>query len=309
MADKFEDIRTFVAVVNGHGFNAAARQLGFAKSAVSRRIRELEDRLGTRLLNRTTRNLTLTESGAEFFGRAQKLLTDLQEAEDVVSQGAQEAVGRLRISAPVSFTTHCLAPILNRFRDFHPKLELEIDTNDRKVDLVSEGYDAALRISRLKDSSLIARPLAPIRHAVCASPSYWARHGKPSKPQDLRTHAGIAYSYVDARNYWSFKDDETVDVKSMLHLSNGDAIREAAVAGCGVALLPTFIIHKAVERGELEPALLDFARPEVQLNALFPSNRNVPTKVRRFVDFCVDQFGEQPFWDKNIFPTGKGRRR
>jgi DNA-binding transcriptional LysR family regulator len=301
MADKFEDIRTFVAVVQGRGFNSAARQLGFVKSAVSRRIREMEDRLGTRLLNRTTRNVTLTESGQEFYDRAIRLLADLQEAEDVATKGSHEATGRLRLSAPVSFTIHCLAPVLKKFRDDHPNLEIEIDTNDRKVDLVSEGYDLALRISRLKDSSMAARRLAPIRHAVCASPQYWKRNGRPKVPKDLRTHIGIAYSYVDSRSYWTFKDGETVDIKSMLQMSNGDAMREAAIAGCGVAYLPTFIIYKAVERGELAVVLTDYARPEISLNAVYPSNRNVATKVRKFIDFCVEQFGEEPFWDERVF--------
>jgi DNA-binding transcriptional LysR family regulator len=301
MADKFEDIRTFVAVVQGRGFNAAARQLGFVKSAVSRRIREMEDRLGTRLLNRTTRNVTLTESGQEFYDRAIKLLADLQEAEDMATKGSHEAKGTLRLSAPVSFTIHCLAPVLKKFRDTHPQLEIEIDTNDRKVDLVSEGYDLALRISRLKDSSMVARRLAPIRHAVCASPQYWKENGRPKVPKDLRSHMGIEYSYVDARSYWTFKDEETVDIKSMLHMSNGDAMREAAIAGYGVVYLPTFITYKAVERGELEPVLTSFARPEIALNAVYPSNRNVPTKVRKFIDFCIEEFGEEPFWDELVF--------
>jgi DNA-binding transcriptional LysR family regulator len=305
MADKFEDVRTFVAVVQGRGFNAAARQLGFVKSAVSRRIRELEDRLGTRLLNRTTRTITLTESGTEFYARSLRLLADLQEAEDIASQGAHEAVGRLRISTPVSFTIHCLAPALKAFQEANPKLELELETNDRKIDLVGEGFDLALRISRLKDSSLVARRLAPIRHVVCASPAYWRERGRPKEPKDLRAHSGIAYSYVDSRSYWLFKGDESVDVKSTLILSNGDAIREAAIAGCGVAYLPTFIIYRAVERGELVPVLTEYARPEITLNAIYPSNRNVPTKVRKFIDFCVEQFGEEPFWDQQIFGAGK----
>lgn len=301
MADKFEDMRTFVAVVQGRGFSPAARQLGFVKSAVSRRIREMEDRLGTRLLNRTTRNVKLTESGQEFYDRAIKILDDLREAEDVASKGSHEAKGRLRVSAPVSFTVHCLAPVLKKFRDSHPDLEIEIDTNDRKVDLVGEGFDLALRISRLKDSGMIARRLAPIRHAVCASPQYWKTNGRPKVPKDLRKHVGIEYSYVDARSYWTFKDGETVDIKSMLHMSNGDAMREAAISGFGVAYLPTFIIYEAVARAELEPVLTSFSRPQIWLNAVYASNRNIPAKVRTFIDFCVAEFGGEPFWDTPVF--------
>lgn len=300
MADKFEDIRTFVAVVQGRGFNSAARQLGVVKSAVSRRISDMEDRLGTRLLNRTTRNVTLTESGQEFYDRSVKLIADLQEAEDLATKGSHEAKGRLRMSAPVSFTIHCLAPVLKKFRDRHPHLEIEIDTNDRKVDIVSEGYDLALRISRLKDSSMVARRIAPIRHSVCASPQYWKENGRPKVPKDLRSHTGIEYSYVDAKSYWMFKDQESVDMKSMLHMSNADAMREAAIAGCGVVYLPTFITYEAVARRELEPVLTSFARPEISLSAIYLSNRNVPTKVRKFIDFCVEEFGEEPFWDKQF---------
>jgi DNA-binding transcriptional LysR family regulator len=301
MANQFEDLRTFVAVVDGKGISAAARELKLVKSAVSRRLGELEDRLGTRLLNRSTRTLALTDSGAAFYARAVRVLADLQEAEAEASKGALQAVGKLRIAAPVSFTIHCLAPALPRFMQAHPDLELDIDTNDRMVDIVAEGFDVALRIGVLKDSSLIAHRISPIRHALCASPAYLRRHGRPKAPRDLARHAGIIYSYVDPRAYWAFKDRESVDVPTRLALSNGDAIREAAMAGCGVAYLPAFLIYQAVQRGELEVLLPQFGRDPIALNAVFPSNRNVATKVRRFVDFCVTEFGVDPFWDRAVF--------
>ncbi len=301
MADKFEDIRTFVAVAQGRGFNSAARQLGIVKSAVSRRISDMEDRLGTRLLNRTTRNVTLTESGQEFYDRSVKLMADLQEAEDLATKGSAEAKGRLRLTAPVSFTIHCLAPVIKKFCDAHPHLEIEIDASDRTVDILSEGFDLALRISSLKDSSLVARRLAPVRHSVCASPQYWERNGRPLQPKDLHAHIGIQYSYVDAKSYWTFRGKESVDVKSTIHMSNADAMREAAIAGCGVVYLPTYITYEAIARGELESVLTSFSRPEISLSAVYLSNRNVPTKVRRFIDFCVEEFGDEPFWDKQIF--------
>ena len=305
MSDRFEDVRTFVAVVQGKGFSAAGQQLGLVKSAVSRRVKELEDRLGTRLLNRSPRSVSLTDAGMEFYERSLRLLADLQEAEEVASKGAHEAVGRLRITAPVSFAAHCLAPALKLFMDQNPRLELEIDTSDRRVDLVSEGFDLALRISQLKDSSLIARRISPIRHAVCASPAYFKRHGRPKVPQDLRKHIGVTYLYVDPRNDWAFKDGESVDVKSSLFISNGDALREAVIAGCGMAMMPTFIIFKAVQRGELEIVLTEFARPPIGLYVVYPSSRNVPNKVRRFIDFCVEQFGEAPLWDQMLGTTEK----
>ena len=191
MSDHFEDMRTFVAVVQAPGFAGASERLGLAKSAVSRRIKDLEDRLGSRLLHRTTRRLSLTEAGTEFYQRSLKILADLQEAEDVASKGASEAIGRLRISGPMSFGVLCLALVIGEFTRRHPRLDVELVLNDRFVDLVEDGFDIAVRIGHLKDSSLIARRIATIRFAVCASPNYFKEHGKPKSPQDLRDHPAL----------------------------------------------------------------------------------------------------------------------
>lgn len=303
MPDKFEDIRTFVAVVQGQGFNAAADRLGLVKSAVSRRIRDLEDRLGTRLIDRTTRKINLTESGGEFYERGLRLLADLEEAENLASTGSQEATGRLRIAAPVSLTMHCLAPVLCEFMALHPKLQIDVETNDRMVDIVSEGFDLAVRVSRLKDSSLIARRITTIRHVCCASPRYLDQHGRPETPSDLRDHAGVAYSNVDPRHYWMFKDNESVEARGRLAISNGDAVREAAIAGAGIVMLPTFIAHQAIARGELEMILTPFLRSPIGMYVVHPSSRNVSAKVRLFIDFLVSRFGEAPFWDTEIFSS------
>ena len=301
MADRFEELRTFLAVAEGGGVGAAAERLGVVKSAVSRRVRDFEDRLGVRLFNRTTRRVALTEAGEALRSRAVRLLADLQEAEAEASHGAREAQGLLRVTAPVPFTIHCLAPVVAEFLTAHPRLRLEIDTSDRIVDLLEEGFDLAIRIAQLKDSSLIARRITPIRHAVCASPAYWDAHGRPATPQDLAAHNGVTYAYVDPQDYWRFKGGVVVEVPSHLSLANGDALREAAIAGAGVVYLPTFITHAAIARGELEPVLLDDAREPIALNALHPSTRNSPAKVRLFIDFLVRRFGERPFWDAAIF--------
>lgn len=306
MPDRFEDIRTFVSVVQHRSFNTAADQIGLVKSAVSRRIRDLEDRLGTRLINRTTRRLSPTEAGAVFYERCIKLMADLQEAEDAASTGSVEGIGRLRIAAPVSFTTHCLAPLIGEFLAKHPRLELELEVNDRVVDIVNEGYDLALRIGQLKDSSLIARRVAPIRHVVCASPAYLKTHGRPKRPADLRSHRGINYSCIGPEQNWLFRNGESADVPAPLLINNGDAIREAAIAGYGIAILPTFIVYKAIERGALEVVLGEHERPPIALYAVYPSNRNMSAKVRLFVDFVVERFRREPFWDRNI-PSGKPR--
>ena len=302
MSDRFEDLRTFVTVVQGQGFNAAAERLGLVKSAVSRRIRDLEERLGVRLINRTTRRLSLTDTGQELYFRALKILADLDEAEGFATTGAQEASGRLRITAPATFSIHCLAPMLGEFMLRHPNLSIDLQVEDRIVDIVAEGYDLAIRISQLKDSTLIARQVASVRHVCVASPAYLAAHGRPQTPQDLRAHRGIAYSNVEDSHYWRFGSGEVGEPQTALAMDNGDAIAEAAISGYGVAYLPTFIVHRAIEAGSLEIILADFMRPPIGMYAVFPSARNVPAKVRLFIDFAVETFGGKPYWDQVIFP-------
>ncbi|UXI69786.1 LysR family transcriptional regulator [Tahibacter amnicola] len=302
MADRYEDLRTFVAVVDAHGFGVAADRLGVVKSAVSRRIRELEDRLGAQLLQRSTRSISLTGPGQEFYERAVRILADLHEAEAIASAARTEPTGALRVAAPMSFGVLHLAPVIGEFLDRHRQMRVDLDLNDRFVDLINEGFDLAIRISRLKDSSLVARPIATIRHAVCASPDYLRRHGTPATPEDLAGHRGLAYSNLDERTYWSFIQPDTgkafsVEVASVLRVNNGGALRESAIAGHGVAYLPTFIIAPAVERGELVPLLQPFQRPPLELSAVYPSRRNVPAKVRAFIAFLADRFGEAPYWD------------
>ncbi|MFN6566681.1 LysR family transcriptional regulator [Dendronalium sp. ChiSLP03b] len=305
MLDRFEDIRTFVAVVQANSFVIAANRLGLAKSAVSRRLRELENRLGTQLLNRTTRQLSLTDTGAEFYARCIRLLSDLQEAEDIASQGSATPVGTLRVSGPMSFGIHCLTPMLNEFLADYRRVTVDLNLNDRRVDIINDGFDLAVRISRLKDSSLLAHYIAPIRHAICASPIYLQKNGIPKTLEDLIEHQGLAYSNVDDRLYWQFHDPsngelQSVDVPCALRLNNGDALREAAIAGCGIAVLPTFIIHKAVMSGQLRVILSQYTRSPFGLYAVYPSGRNLPAKVRVFIDFLLSRFGPEPYWDRDI---------
>ena len=301
MSNQFEELRTFVAVVHGKGFSAAAHQLGLAKSAVSRRVCDLETRLGTSLINRTTRQLSLTQTGAEFYERSMRVLASLKEAEELAANGSREAIGKLRMTVPLSFTAHCLAPVLQEFILRNPSLELDIVTDDRDLDVVANGFDVALRQGRLKDSSLVARRIAPIRRVACASPAYLQSHGRPEVPGDLRHHLGILQSDVSAAEYWTFRDGESVDVRCQMVISSADAIREAAIAGCGIAMLPTFVIHRAVARGELELVLRDYMPAPISLHVPYPSTRNVPTKVRHFIDFVAQAFGDRPFWDRILF--------
>ncbi len=301
MADRFEDMRVFVAVVSAGGFAAGAERLGVVKSAVSRRVRDLEDRLGARLFDRTTRRVQLTEAGRDFHDRAVEVLAGLEQAEEAASSASKELKGRIRIAAPVSFTAHCLAPAVGQFLERHPAVSLSIDTDDRTVDLIHHGFDLAIRIARLPDSSLVARRLVTIRHVCVASPVLLDRLGTPQKPDELSRFPGVTYSNVDEVGYWKFTGDVVPSVTSRLDFANGDAIREAAIAGVGVAVLPTFIAHEAIRRGELSIVLAKHMRPPIAMYAVHPSMRNQTARARAFIDFLVDRFGGEPFWDKGLF--------
>lgn len=303
MENRFEDIRTFIAVVQGKNFATAAARLNLANSAVSRRIRELEDRLGVQLFNRTTRVVKLTNIGNEFYERCLRILEDLDEAEQVAAQGVAELKGKLRVSAPTSFGTLHLMPIIAQFMQQHRGLTVELELDERIVDLVNDGFDVALRISRQLDPSLIARRIAPIRHIACASPAYLKRTVIPKVPADLVHHSGLAYSNVDDRIYWQFHDPKnnapvSIDVPCVFRANNGDVLCEAAIAGLGIAALPTFIISEAIVSGKLVPLLEKYQPPPVYMYTVFPTRRHLAAKVRAFVDFMVERLkSDTPYWD------------
>ena len=232
-------------------------------------------------------------------------MADLEEAEDFAAKGRNSPIGKLRVTAPVSFGIACMSPILGEVSARYPRLSVQMEFLDRHTDLVREGFDVAVRISRMKDSSLIARKLAPIRHAVCGSPDYFRKHGKPKVPADLRQHKALLYSYVDPRHAWQFTGSDPVLVPSDFSCNNGDVLREMAAAGCGLAFLPTFVIHHAVTEGRLETCLTDYSRETIGLYAVYPSTRNLSAKVRVFIDLLVERFGDEPFWDRAIFKDEK----
>lgn len=308
MSDRFEELKTFVSVVDAGGFSAASKRLGLAKSAISRRVRDLETRLGAPLMSRSTRLIHLTDAGREFYEEAKRLLTELTDAENAVAGSNSDLRGRLRIAAPVSFTTHCLTPVLGRFVEANPRLTLEIDTDDKIVDIINEGFDLAIRISRLRDSTLVARRITTIRHVCCASPSLLDRYGRPEHPDDLAALPGVRYSNEDATRNWSFAGGFSPAVKSKLYLANGDAVREAGIAGLGVVVLPTFIVHDAIRRGELEIILRDHIRPPIAMYAVFPPSKKMPARMRVFINFLVASLGNEPFWDRDILTAEELRR-
>ncbi|MXI47088.1 LysR family transcriptional regulator [Pseudomonas moraviensis] len=300
MAERIEEMRALVAVVSTGGFAAGAKQLGVVKSAVSRRIRDLEDRLGARLFDRTTRCVQLTEVGREFHDRAVELLAGLQEAEEAASSSSCDLKGCIRIAAPVSFTTRCLVPALGRFLERHPAVSLSIDTDDRTVDVIRNGYDLAIRIACLPDSSLVARRLVTIRHVCVVSPALLKKLGTPLTPDDLSRFPGVVYSNVDTARYWKFVGN-VPSVTCKLDFANGDAIREAVIAGLGVAVLPTFIVHDAVRRGDLSIVLAQYMRPPIAMYAVHPSMRYQTARARALINFLVDAFGGDPEWDQGLF--------
>lgn len=294
------DMAIFTKVVQAGGFSAAARQLRLSKAAVSKRLARLEDRLGARLLNRTTRRLALTEEGAAFYERATRILAEIDDAERAVSRLGGEPRGTLRISAPMSFGVLHLAGALPAFLAEHPALAIDIALNDRLVDVVEEGFDVAIRIARLPDSSLVARRLASTRSLTVAHPGYWREHGKPRHPSELRHHNCLRYSYQLSLDDWTFKDGLSVTVDGTFVANNGDVLRSAALAGLGVTRLPSFIAGDDVQSGRLEAALEGFEETEASIYAIYPHRRHLSAKVRAFVDFLAQRFGPLPPWEAAV---------
>ena len=298
--DPLSNLSVFVRIAETGSLSAAAGVLDISKSAVSKKLAALEERLGARLINRTTRRLSLTEVGAAFLERAQRIVTELEEAEAAVSRLTAEPRGTLRVNAPMSFGILHLAPALAGFMTRYPELSVALDLNDRRVDLVEEGYDVAIRIAELADSSLIARKLAPTRRIVCASPDYWARHGKPAHPRDLAAHNCLIYTYLAGGSEWPFRDaggSFAVPVEGTLKANNGDALREAARAGLGVYLAPAFLVGDDVRAGWLETALEAFEDAALSIYAVYPHRRHLSAKVRAFIDYLAAYFGPAPSWD------------
>lgn len=303
---ELEDLRSFVEVVESGGFNRAAARLGVSKSIVSRRITRLEADLGTRLLTRSTRGISPTEAGVEFKARCERILAELEEARDAVAQQGRSVRGRLRLSAPMAFGVRHLAPVLADLARLHPALELDVSYTDRVVDLLGERFDAAIRIGSLRDSSLVARRIAPVRAVVVASPAYLSRHGRPRTPQDLTAHECLIYtgSLVPEWQFRSGKRPTSIRPEGRLRSDSGEAILQWAIAGLGIADAPSFLIADAIESGALEPLLLDYQRPEYGIHVVRPPGSRVPGKVRVLIDTLVERFGGTPDWDRCLVRAG-----
>lgn len=299
---KTEEMQTFVQVASSGSITSAAAHLQIAKSAVSRRLSEMEDKLGVELFHRSTRKLSLTDSGHNFYLRCVDILENLTEAEISVTQSHQEIRGRIKVAAPLSFGLMHLGPAIIEFQRLHPGISFEIDFNDRVIDLMEENFDLGIRIAHLKDSSLMARKLAELSTVVCASPEYLLKHGSPKTPQDLLQHDCIVYSYLERPDQWEFLDKNKkltkINVNRSITANNGEFMRDAAIAGLGILRQPTFIAYEDINAGKLVPILQDYTSTLINAYAIYPPTRHLSQRVRQFIDFLVERYAGQPYWEQ-----------
>jgi DNA-binding transcriptional LysR family regulator len=300
--ENLADIAVFVRVVERGSFTLAADDLRLSRAVVSKYLSRLEERLGARLLNRTTRRLSLTEAGAALFEASRGAIERIEEAEAAVAQFQAAPRGRLRVSAPMSFGILHLGPAIADFSREFPGVTLDIRLDDRFVNLVEEGIDVAVRIGVLTDSSLVARKLGTTRAVACASPAYLAEHGEPQSPEELAAHDCLIYSYLANSNVWRFLSREgreiPVAVSGTLRINNGIVLAEAALAGRGVLVTPSFYVAPMLRDGRLKRVLTEYRLPELGIYAVYPQKEHVPPKVRVFIDYLAARFGRKPEWEK-----------
>jgi DNA-binding transcriptional LysR family regulator len=303
MLDRLTSLRVFIEVAASGSLSGAARKLNMSQTMATKHIAALEQHLGVKLFHRSTRRLSLTEPGRNYLESSERILTELDAADSAVSAARFEPRGTLRVSAPVSFGSRQIAPLVNELTRRHPNLLVELGLNDRQVDLADEGWDLAVRIGTLESSNLIARKLAPCRTVVAASPAYLKAHGTPKKAAELSRHNCLGYtlSRMAGVDRWPFglKGETFVSIRGNLSSNNGDALRAAAVAGQGIIYQPTFIVGDDLRAGTLVALHLD--RPTYEfggIHAVYLPDRNPPAKLRVFIDFLAERFGSRPPWDE-----------
>lgn len=298
--DKFQEMRVYAAVVDAGSFVRAADDLQMSKAATSRHVADLEARLGVRLLQRTTRRLSLTEEGEVFYARCKTLLNELEEIEAEITARAGEASGQLKINVPLSFGLLHLASQWPEFMAKHPKVSLDVTLGDRTIDLVEEGFDLAVRIGEMPSSSLISRKLGTTRMVLCAAPAYLAKHGIPTRPSDLTQHDVISYNLLAMGEDWQFSGPEgnvAVRVHPRMRTNSGDTCRMAALQGQGIVLQPTFLIGADLASGALVELLPAYRSIELGIYAVYPTRKFVSPKVRLLIDFLVDALRQSHWQD------------
>ncbi len=297
--DKLTTMKTFLAVVQEGSFSKAADKLDISPQLVSKYVSALEDNLHTRLLHRTTRKVSPTEAGVQYFKRCQQVIIDIDDMENSLNNLSTSVSGVLSISAPMSFGTRHLAPLLVEFQKQHPNLKLDLKLTDQFIDIVEQGIDIALRIGVLKNSSLIAKKIAPIQLAVFASPAYLKQHGTPTTLQELQQHNYLRYANAEPTKMLAGVDQLKGEFKlnSNLVANNGDILLNAAIAGGGIAMQPTFIAGEALAQGKVVRILQHLEPEPMGLYMVYANRQFLPSKVRAFVDFSSKYFGDTPYWD------------
>jgi DNA-binding transcriptional LysR family regulator len=297
--DQLSSLRIFTRVVEAQSFTAAADKLGLSRAVVSKAVIDLEHSLGARLLERTTRRVKTNEIGAAYYEKCVRILAELDEADRAVRDLHDEPRGTLRVNAPVSFGALHLKPVITSYMTAYPQVHLSLSLNDRFVDMIDEGFDVAIRIAQLEDSSLVARKVAPARRVLCAAPAYLKRQGTPLAPADLAQHRCLAYGNT-AHQDWKLRGadgEHSVRVTGPMSSNNGDMLHCAATDGLGIALLPTFIVGPDLQDGRLQVVLPDYSPGDLSIYAVYPPNRHLAAKVRTFIDVLVKNFGPRPYWD------------
>ncbi len=291
--DRLRSLNALIAVVESGSFVAAAQRLHSSKAAVSRYIQELETYLGVRLLQRSTRRIALTEAGRDYYQRTKQILADLDDADSAIGANNSRLIGHIRINAPLSFGTRYLAPLWAEFMERNPAVTLDIELTDRKIDLLEEGFDLAIRIGNLTDSSLVSRRLADSYPVLCAASTYLEKYGCPATPDELTQHPTIAYSYLPTGDIWHFQsasgEKRHISLKPRIHTNNSDTIRALTLAGQGISLLPVFEIVSELKEGTLSPILRDWHGPSFGIHAVYPSRRHLSLKVKTLIDYLAEK--------------------
>jgi len=293
------DMMLFVRVVNCNSFTAAAKQMKLSKSIVSKRISRLEQNLKVRLLNRSTRKLSLTEAGQVFFGRCSRISEDVEAAELEVMYTHKTPKGWIRITAPLSFGYLHISPAIADFIKEYPKVKIDLHLSDHPVDLIEESYDIGIRLGKLEDSNLIAKRLAARTMFVCGSPKYFKEHGIPEHPTDLVNHDCFIYEVPLIGDEWRFTvdgHDSIVKVHGSMMSNNGRALLEASISGLGLVFLPEFVVSRQLKSGKLQSVLGEYCQNKIELHATYPHNRHLARKVRYFIDFLAERFQDEKYW-------------
>ncbi|WP_179188158.1 LysR family transcriptional regulator [Kiloniella majae] len=299
---RLSGMEAFIAVTETGSFSAAGKRLGIARAVVSKRVSALESTMGARLLNRTTRRVSITGPGTEFYERCRVIIEEFYVARDELAKNQIEPEGHIKLSVPMSFGQLHLAPALLDFMEFYPKIVVNMILTDRFVDVIAEGYDLVVRVGNLEDSSLISRHLAPVKRILCASPNYLELMGSPDKPEDLTHHRILHYGWHQTGTRWDLQgknDKKSIEVEVNFSANNGEVLAAAAKAGRGVALIPNFVIADELKEGKLVRVLPDYEATSIGLHALWPASKLQPTRVRILIDFLINRFSGRAYWDQD----------